>query len=150
MPATAVNFCWLERHEVSCLHRLLDPEAASACVVDVWVEVKYWLAVQYACSTHPPSVPLAVDVSEYHSPLSLASFAHAPLLVVSVPQLVHTPPYDTRTALRNSNQRSNTVSEMPNVHCGGVCVALEGDQAVFYHPWDVEALPPMPHGDPTC
>ena len=61
---------------------------------------------------------------------------------------VHTTPYDTRTALRNSNQRSNTVSEMPNVPCGGVCVAPEGDQAVSYYPWDVEALLPMPLNAP--
>ena len=73
-----------------------------------------------------------------------------PIVGLAAEDDVHTTPYDTRTALRNSNQRSNTVSEMPNVPCGGVCVAPEGDQAVFYHPWDVEALPPMPHGDPTC
>ena len=73
-----------------------------------------------------------------------------PIVGLAAEDDVHTTPYDTRTALRNSNQRSNTVSEMPNVPCEGVCVAPEGDQAVFYHPWDVEALPPMPHGDPTC
>ena len=76
--------------------------------------------------------------------------SQCPIVGLAAEDEVHTPPYDTRTALRNSNQRSNTVSEMPNVPCGGVCVAPEGDQAVFYHPWDVEALPPMPHGDPTC
>ena len=76
--------------------------------------------------------------------------SQCPIVGLATEDEVHTPPYDTRTALRNSNQRSNTVSEMPNVPCEGVCVAPEGDQAVFYHPWDVEALPPMPHGDPTC
>ena len=33
---------------------------------------------------------------------------------------------------------------------GGVYVAPKGDLAVPHHPWDVGALPPMPHGNPSC
>ena len=39
-----------------------------------------------------------------------------------------------------------------NAECGlgGACVAPQGDQLVSCHPWGVGALPPMPHGGPSC
>eukprot|EP00966_Prymnesium_polylepis_P063302 1468926-Prymnesium_polylepis.1 len=60
--------------------------------------------------------------------------------------MVFTPPYDTRTAIRTVKYG------VGSAECGrgGVCVPSQGGQSVSCHPLGVEALPPMPHGDPRC